>query len=172
VIRSVWSPDGRHLAARTQERPFIVTLDDSLKVVSREDLPPYPDPGAYLDVWSWSPDGKWIAGQALQNKSAELKGLALYSVDQKRYELLHESGTVPAWLSDSRRLVFWNNDRIELIDLLTKTVSPVLSLPVPQAITSLGQLPKRNDQIYFTLQPREADVWLIMPEAVRKANSP
>jgi Tol biopolymer transport system component len=170
ITRSVWSPDGRRLAGfRSDEGSFIIELDEAFNEISRRGLPPYPDPKNNFNVWSWSPDGKWLAGHVRHKETAEVKGIAVYSIENGQYELLQDFGSVPTWLNDSRRLLFVNNNKIEFIDRLTKVVSPILSVPLPQYISSLGQLSKDNDRIYFTIQPREADVWLMMQEVERKS---
>jgi WD40-like Beta Propeller Repeat len=173
VTRSVWAPDGRRLAAfRIDEGSFIIEMDEGFNEVSRRVLPPYPNPRDNFNVWSWSPNGKWLAGQVRHKDTAEVTGIALYSIEKEQYELLQAFGTVPTWLGDSRRLLFVNNNKIEFIDRLTRTVSPIFAVPLPQYISSLGQLPEQYNQIYFTIQPREADVWLIVPETERKRSAP
>ena len=173
VTRCVWSPEGHRLAgSHFNGESFIVELDASYKEASRTLLPPYPDVADNFNVWSWSPDGNWLAGHVRRKDTSEVEGLALYSLEKQQYELLRESGNLPTWLNDSRRLLFSHKGQIELIDRLTRRVSSVFTVPLPQFVSSLGQLSRLNDQIYFTLQPREADIWLIVRDTQGKTTTP
>jgi hypothetical protein len=54
--------------------------------------------------------------------------IVVYSFDSQQYEKLTDFGTVPVWLSDSRRLLFQQHDKLYLIDSQSKKFHEVLSV--------------------------------------------
>jgi eukaryotic-like serine/threonine-protein kinase len=163
-IRSVWSNDGRFLAGfHTDKGSFILELDRLANVIDRAVLPPFEDGTAYFQVWSWSPDGKWLAGNRV-TRSGEYKGVAVYSIESKKFELLTDYGYSPSWLANSQDMMFMNADRAYLINARTRKVEDLGSVSgVPQlaAANGISQLASDNTFVYFTVVERESDVWLI-----------
>lgn len=161
AIRSVWSPDSRKLASSyARESAFIVELGKSADKHVVRALPPLPNPGEYFNVFSWSPDGKWLAGYRVDVTSGAYKGIAVFSLQSQQYDILTDYGTVPVWLGDSRRLLFESRGILWLIDRVTKGVRETLAIP-PHRIHELGQLAPLDQWIYFSLLEREADIWII-----------
>jgi len=153
-IRSVWSPDGRFIGGfHMNKGSFILELDQFSNVVSRTFLPPFPDPTCLFELWTWSPDGKWLAGGRV-TPSSEYKGVAIYSIVDQRFELLTDSGYSPAWLATSTDLMFMKSGRAYLINIHSKKVEDL------GALTELNVSPD-NRFIYYTVVERESDVWLI-----------
>jgi serine/threonine protein kinase len=154
-IRNIWSPDGRFIAGfHVNKGSFILGLDSSFNVVSRTFLPPLPDEGVLFEAWSWSPDGKLLAGSRV-TRAGEYKGIVLYSVPDKTFEVLTDSGFSPAWLANSRDLLFMKAGRAYLMNTRTKNVEDL------GPATELSQLSKDNKFVYFTVVERESDVWLM-----------
>jgi eukaryotic-like serine/threonine-protein kinase len=153
-IRTVWSPDGRFIAGLHMSKgPFILELDAASNVVSRALLPPFPDPTCLFDPWTWSPDGKWLAGVRI-TPAGEYKGIARYSVADKRFEMLTDSGYAPTWLSTSRDLMFMNSDHGYVMNILSNKVEDLGEL------SELNVSPD-NRFLYYTAVQSESDVWLI-----------
>jgi len=112
-------------------------------------------------AWSWSPDGRKLAGNKL--RAGALHGILVYSLETQHYEKLTDFGGMPVWLSDSRRLLFQNQGKLYLIDSQSKKVREVLSV-APNKL-GLGVTRSRDDRlIYLSLVTTEADIWMMTLE--------
>ena len=159
VLRAVWSPEGTHLAERHGDgATFIVSL---LKGEPVERLPPPPNPAEIFDVWSWSPDGNWLAGHRTSRTNGHKQGLVLYSLPTKTYQNLTESGTFPVWLQDSRKLLFVDDvGKIVLLDRESRKITDLLNVK-PNVVSSLAQLSRDNKTIIYSVEQTEADLWMM-----------
>ena len=106
-------------------------------------------------MWSWSADGRKLTGHS--------GGIYSYSFDSGQYERLTEFGEHPIWLNDNRRLLFFSQDKLYLLDSRTRKSQEILSV-APNRFQSLG-LSRDNRVIYFSLQTTEADIWLASLDA-------
>src|SRR5262249_21140542 len=104
VTRAVWSPDGKKLALFYSGDGGSTIMD----VVSHSETPlaPLKNTKEQFNVWSWSPDGQWLAGRRRITTSGEVKALTIYSIEEQRYEDITDGDDDPIWLADSRRLLF------------------------------------------------------------------
>jgi len=166
ISRSVWSPDGtriagQHLPGRNSETgdTFIIQIHEG-RETSREVLPKFTVPNQNFSVFSWSPDGEWLAGQTRLISSGKAAGLAIYSVRNHSYEVLSDIGDEPAWLNDNRRLLFMHDGKLKMIDRLTKVITDILSI-APDRVYGVGSLTRDNRTIFLAVQSREADVWMM-----------
>jgi len=159
--RSVWSPDGLRLAGFHEGRGSYIL---ELSTGSREVLPSMADPSMVFDVWSWSPDGRWLAGHKRASSSGQPGGIALYDTETKNYLDLTNEGTGPVWLGDNRRLMFDRTGQIGIVDRTSRKVE-TLDAFRPDGVRDLGRggvsLPKDNRFIYFSVRMRQADIWLL-----------
>ena len=112
-------------------------------------------------LWSWSPDGRKLAGTKLRGGSPG--GILVYSLESQRYERLTDFGGNPVWLSDSRRLVFQHQGKLSLIDSRSKRVRELLSVG-PNVFGNGFTISRDDRQIYFSLVTTEADIWLMTLE--------
>ena len=86
------------------------------------------------------------------------RGIVTYSVESRAFQRLTSFGQRPAWLSDSRRLVFMDSQKIYLLDTATKRVKEVYSA-APHRLQSIT-LSSDNRSIGVSLAINEADIWL------------
>jgi dipeptidyl aminopeptidase/acylaminoacyl peptidase len=121
-------------------------------------LPLLPDPAQTFEIWGWSPDGLWLAGQ---KHLADLShgGVAIHKIGSTEIQWLTDFGEWPVWMNDSRRLLFSRQGQLFLVDSVTRKYHQVLSLPQQ----TLGSVALSPDQrfIYYTVAAAEADVWLL-----------
>jgi eukaryotic-like serine/threonine-protein kinase len=158
----VWSSDGARIAANDlySNRVFIFEPGKPWKDQMPQPLPP-PPAGESFTANSWSPDGRWLAGQDRPHPGHPRGGIVIYSLQSQTYERLTDfaglfQGSV--WLSDSRRLLFGFQGKLFLVDSQSKKVHEVLSVP-GETLTGPG-LSRDNRQIYFTRGTNEADIWM------------
>ena len=162
TVNPVWSPDGARIVYRVEgANPEIIQVGKSWQEQTPQTLPSMSDPADRLWVWSWSPDGRKLAGH-LPHSQGPLSGIVVYSLDSQQYEKLTDIGSFPVWLSDSRRLLFQGTDRhkLYLIDSQSKKFHEVLSV-APHEFGNGVTLPRDNRLIYFSLLTTEADIWLM-----------
>jgi TolB protein len=158
VTNPIWSPDGARLAYRNPAgSPSIIEVKKRWTDQSPRVLPSLADSFAW-SAWSWSPDGRKLAGNIL--RAAGPDGIVVYNLETEHYERLTEFGRSPVWLSDSRRLLFQQQGKLYLIDSRSKKMRELLSVSPNEF--GFGVTVSRNDrQIYFSLITTEADIWLM-----------
>jgi eukaryotic-like serine/threonine-protein kinase len=117
-----------------------------------------PDPTQSFEIWSWSRDGRRLAGQ---KHLADLShaGIGIHEVGSQEIRWATDFGEWPVWLSDSRRLLFSHQGKLFLLETSSGKYRELLSLPQP-TLGSVG-LSRDEKTIYFTLMEAEADVWLM-----------
>jgi len=162
VIRPIWSPDGSRLAySNTVGNPAIIEVGKSWQEQTPVMLPPMAGPGSRLGVYSWSPDGQKLAlllGPGINPNSS--RGIVVYSFDTHQYDQVTDFGDWPAWLNDSRRLLFQLNSEIYLVDTQSKKTEKLLSV-APNLVGNGFALPRNNRLIYFSIVSAEADIWMM-----------
>jgi hypothetical protein len=121
-------------------------------------LPDIADKTQSFEVWSWSPDGRWLAGQ---RHLADLShaGIGVHEIGSERVEWLTNFGEWPVWLADGRRMLFSHQGKLYLLDRVTKATKEVLELPQSN-LGSVG-VAADNSTIYYTSMSTEADLWMM-----------
>jgi len=152
-----WAPDGDRLAVTLGDALGADIIDPHLAWGEQTpaSLPPPPPPHPRFVPNSWSPDGKWIAGQ----NGYRAAGISIYSTEAQTYERLIEFGEWPVWMPDSRHILFVNGGREFLIlDVPTGTPKRIFSV----FRDTLGPPRPTRDgrEVYFSRRVTEADVWL------------
>src|SRR6266571_2327557 len=163
AIGPIWSPDGTRLIYHiVGSSPSIIEVGKSWQEQTPQGLPSMSDRENRFFPWSWSPDGRKLAG--IQERSrAPPSGIVVYSLDSQQHEKLTDFGSSPVWLSDSRRLLFQQQDKLYLIDSQSKKIHEVLSV-APHNFGIGVTLPHDDRLIYFSLLTTEADIWLMTLE--------
>lgn len=154
LIAPVWSPDGSRLIATqlAARRNFIFALRDDVVSEPIETLPRHPDPAQAFRAYSWSPDGRMIAGDVAGGE------IWIYSFDTKTYSRIAD-GAVPVWLRDSRRLVYASAGRLFVVDTVATERREILA----RSGEFLGDPSVTQDgrSLYFTHATTGADIWLM-----------
>jgi eukaryotic-like serine/threonine-protein kinase len=157
-----WSPDGTRLVYRNLggASPSIIEVEKPWAEQSPQLLPSMSDSTNWA-AWSWSPDGRKLAGNKLPAEAPV--STLVYSLETQQYEKLTDFGRAPVWLSDSRRLLFLHQGKLYLIDSQSKKVRELLSVSPNEF--GFGVTISRDDrQIYYSLVTTEADIWLMTLE--------
>jgi dipeptidyl aminopeptidase/acylaminoacyl peptidase len=157
----VWSPDGHRMVYSTHvpgNAAYIFDVRTPWDQQTRVALPAIPDPALSFEVWSWSPDGRWLAGQK-HLRDLSHAGIAIHEVGTDRLDWLTDFGEWPVWLRDSRRLLFSHQGKLFLLDRVTGRSREILSTP-QQSLGSVG-LSHDERMLYYTIAQAESDLWLI-----------
>jgi len=163
VVMPIWSPDAKRIAyyVAGQFDNFVSELGKPWKDHS-ERLPAFSKLELF-GVNSWSPDGKLLGGFLVRKKSGtnNPNGNAVYWLETKQFEKLTDFGWAPVWLSDSRRLLFPYQDKIYLVDRISKAVRVIFSVGLYTIFPYTLEVSKDDRMIYYALEMNEADIWLM-----------
>ena len=161
VVTVLASPDGRSLYVEVGEehRPHWADLGVPYAERRLEALPPLGTGRAFAAA-GWSPDGRWLAGQAFSREGGLRPGLVVYDREARRYEELADLKTLRgcAWLPDSRRILLWQGGKLELLDRESRSITPVGSLGDDVTRVALS----RDGRSLFALRwNRQYDIWML-----------
>jgi eukaryotic-like serine/threonine-protein kinase len=157
VFHPVWSPDGKRLLYQAGGvNSFIIEAGKPFTAQTPQPLPGQ-QPSGFLP-WSWSPNGKLLAGWQLRPELPDMN-IMVYSFASARYELFPYRGTEPIWLSDNRRLIYTELTKLYLLDTLTGQRRELYSV-APNNFGRLS-LSRDNRRLYYSLFTPEADIWLV-----------
>jgi Tol biopolymer transport system component/DNA-binding winged helix-turn-helix (wHTH) protein len=160
AISPVWSPDGTRLTYHTKGgTTSIIEVGKSWHQQSPEVLPAMSDFSEWFP-WSWSPDGRKLAGWGVPGGRSG--GISVYSLESGQYENLTDFGWGATWLSDSRRILFQARGKLYLVDSQSKKVREVLSV-APHGI-GMVTVSRDDSLIYFSVGTNEADIWMMTLE--------
>jgi Tol biopolymer transport system component len=156
VNNPVWSPDGSRIAYGIKDvNSFIIDVKKPWSAQSPQPLVRPSGLDAYLQVNSWSPDGRELAGDV--QILGGFAGIGVYSFERHEVRRLTQMGRNPWWLSDSRRLLFVHSGKLYLVDSQSGRVRELLAMAPREAVIGVAS---RDDRwIYLSVQATEADVW-------------
>ncbi|TNF77282.1 MAG: serine/threonine-protein kinase [Acidobacteria bacterium] len=153
-----WSPDSSRIAVAQMEENTTYLIDTT-RSATDQDPRTLPSPNGGLGPFmapSWSPDGEQLAGQ----RGFPGTGILTYSFETESYELLTDFGEWPAWLPDSRQIMFVTGGKeFFVVDSRSKEVRQVFS--VPRDVIGPPRLSRDGRVAFFTRRVTEADVWLL-----------
>jgi Tol biopolymer transport system component/tRNA A-37 threonylcarbamoyl transferase component Bud32 len=166
-----WSPDGSRMAAAIGGiggRDTAVWLFDPNRPWKQETAEVLPDwPSMHFTPTSWSADGEYLAGMVDDaesrgngnNGSAGI-GIATYSLRSHKYERLTNFGQWPAWLPDSRHVLFVAEGKaFFVVDTRSKQVRKIFS--VARDVIGPPRLTRNGTKAYYSRRMTESDIWLM-----------
>jgi Tol biopolymer transport system component len=123
-------------------------------------LAPLSDASLSFEGWSWSSDGKRLAGiKHLPNGLHS--GIGIYDLETKNYDWLTDFGDWPIWLNDDRQLLFVSQGTIYVFDTASRKYRQVFVVTDQDVDIGSPALSRDNRRLYFTEVTAEADIWLI-----------
>jgi Tol biopolymer transport system component len=152
-----WSPDGKRVVYTVIGGPDLIVAGTDGPSSPHEVLPDFGDPNAVFAPTSWSSDGRKIAGHRISNSGLR-GGVYVFSFDSGKFEALTDFGIDPRWLSDNRRLVFWDQYSVKLVDSRSRRVRELLSV-FPSEVWTFG-LARDGSRIYIGRVSTEVDIWV------------
>jgi serine/threonine protein kinase len=162
VTTPCWSPSGKVLACEVGGREALFDLKKPLG----KRIPQFlnrPDRYANFIAYSWSPDGRWLAGARQRSDGSQDAGILLYSLAEKRYTRVTSTGIGSLWLHDSRRLIYFEVDRLILFDTATGRSRPILTSPPGSVFRSVSSSP--DDRfLYLSRTTNQGHIWLLRSE--------
>jgi Tol biopolymer transport system component len=147
----VWSPDGSRMSATDPSGEAVYLFDPRVPWHQQQPQRLPPGPRAFW-AWSWSPDGKRLAGYL------DRGGIVTYSFESATYQTIADFGRGPMWLSDNDSLVFTWEDKVFLVNQSHPHPRELLSV-APDQIWLLT-ISRDNRTIVFQRSSAEADTWL------------
>jgi Tol biopolymer transport system component len=162
----IWSPDGSRIGFTHGD--WWSLFDPNLPWEEQEPqpLPPWNDEGGVFFGRAWSPDGKWLSGNFVSRVDERLRyeGFGVHSLEAGEYEKLLEKDEPEGpfsslWLSDGRRLLLSNREKVFLLDRETREYREIYSAE-PDSVT-LERL-SRDDRILYWLRfTDQGDIWML-----------
>ncbi|MCI0410546.1 MAG: protein kinase [Acidobacteria bacterium] len=162
LLYPIWSPDGARMSVTDIKGDASCLFDPSRPwgQQARETLPPPEESGQFYP-WSWSPDGRKLAGTIY--KGAEYNsGVVIYDLQERKYRRLTDRGSFPVWLADSRRLLTSDlSGAALLLDSQTKESRPILSVS-PDTLDPFSlRISHDNRFIQLLRIDRQSDLWML-----------
>jgi len=158
------SPDGSRVAVSWDFDTAIVDLDESSPDREPTVLPRFEQTHA-LEVTGWSPDGDKLAGSLMTAEQVR-EFIGVYSLSAGEFRVFRgvgDGGRGVAWLGDSRRLAYIDDDgSIALLDTQTGEHRELLSLS--PNIASFPRFGPEDTSLYFIRESYRSDIHMLVAE--------
>jgi Tol biopolymer transport system component/class 3 adenylate cyclase len=157
----VWSPDGTQMVYSIhtpKNAAYIFRVGQAWAEQPPVALAELSDTSQTFESWSWSPDGKRLAGLR-HFADGSHAGIGVYDLESKKYDWLTNFGEWPLWFEDGRRILFADHGKIFVVDSESRKYHEVF--PVADGDIGSPGLSRDNRLIYFTFVAAEADIWLL-----------
>ena len=161
---SFWSPDGKKILQNQSGEEALIF--DAFKPAAEQKPAPlaaFDSAGLWLMAFSWSPDADKL-GLMVLGKEKDYFGIYTYSFSSQQYQKITDYGDSPVWLNDSRRLIFFDKNKVFLHDTRTSKTKELMTLTPNEALQGITISPD-NRFIYFSLEKKESNIWLATPAA-------
>ena len=155
----VWSPDGTQMVYSIhtpKNAAYIFSVGQAW--TEQSPVATLSDTSQTFETWSWSPDGKRLAGLR-HFADGSHAGIGVYDLESKKYDWLTNFGEWPLWFEDGRRILFADHGKIFVVDSESRKYHEVF--PVADGDIGSPGLSRDNRLIYFTFVAAEADIWLL-----------
>ena len=160
VLNPNWFPDGSKIlfglelnAGILEIKPVPSDKIDYLSIVK--------DTGQEFTENSLSPDGKYIVGNNQKILSGDLAGMYIYSIADKSYKKISDSGWDPLWLNDSKRILYTEKRRFYIMDTRDGKSKFIYNVNQDFITTSrMYALSPDNKTIYYIKEEKESDIWM------------
>ncbi len=151
----VWSPDGMKMSFDDESAAFLVDLTEPVDFEQAMRLPAT-DNGGWFRVWSWSPDGRYLAGNFDSNFGP---GMGYFDIEKGTYHRVTDIPGIPTWMPDSKRLIFVRARRAMIIDVQTKETRQILP-EIKEDMRNIS-ISRDGNLIIYTTNENESDIWLL-----------
>ncbi len=164
---SPWSADGSMIAYSIhapKNDGVVISPDKAWSDQKLLYLSPLSDASLSFEGWSWSSDGKKLAGiKHLPN--GVHSGIGIYDLETKTYDWLTDFGDWPIWLNDNRHVLFVSQGNLLLFDTQTRKHRQLMVVSDQDVDIGSPAISRDNRTIYFTYVAIEADIWLMQTAA-------
>ena len=164
---SPWSADGSMIAYSIhapKNDGVVISPDKGWSDQKLLYLSPLSDASLSFEGWSWSSDGKKLAGiKHLPN--GVHSGIGIYDLETKTYDWLTDFGDWPIWLNDNRHVLFVSQGNLLLFDTQTRKHRQLMVVSDQDVDIGSPAISRDNRTIYFTYVAVEADIWLMQTAA-------
>jgi len=159
ITNPILSPDGKSIIC--WDLTDCVIFHPGLTATNKfMKLPDLNEKGFGFYATSISPNGNYLAGTIHNIIDGSDKGILIYSLIQKKYRKISDTGTSPKWLKDNKIILYQDNNKFYLINTETSVkhfvYDPKLVFPNFDHLA----LSHDNKFIYYVKEEKESDIWM------------
>jgi Tol biopolymer transport system component len=152
-------PDGARMLFMSDSSVVQTDLSKPFEERRYELLPRISESEGLFVLSSVSPDGQWLAGHRMRRDDSPIPGIVVYSMERQEYSVIIERGNNPLWLSDSRRMIFYDSGQLYLVDRATGRTRS-LEFADRQWLGGEGYSISADDRVlYYSKADVESDIW-------------